>query len=1135
MNILLGPAGSGKSTALFSRAVEKAEKDIRKNHLVIVPEQASHTVTDRLIALSKRHGIMNIDVLSFNRLAHRIFDNAGGNAKEIIDDTGKNLILKTVISEHEGELTALKKNVSRTGYINEIKSVISEFVQYEITPDDVKKFSENSGKKYLAAKLKDIYILYKTFREKLEERYVTREELLDRAAEAADRAAFLKGACLYFDDFTGFTPIQYRFLSEILKITDEVSLCLDYDGFDGELFSLSVNTIKRIRDIGESLNYKIETLHFYDNKENRFKDSTELSLLEKKLFRERKEGNSDPGTEVSSDPGTAGNTDTISDIEVIKCLNPEREAECVIEKVMALVRSGMRYREIGIVMSDPKLYSNILSAEAEREGIPLFIDSTTEILLNPYTEFIRAALEAVISNMSYESVFHFVRSGLTGIEEEKADRLENYVRAMNIRGKKKYREAFRIHTGRLSEEELKTVNEVREKLINLLEPLMDAVGGGRKNAGFITEELKRFIQVSGIDERAEELSDKLREEGRIREADALSQIPDSVSELLNKIESLIPNEKTNLKEYLEILDAGFEAMRIGVLPPGLDCVRAGDTERSRMDNIRVLFFMGLNDGLIPAAGTGAGLLSELDREFLKESGMELSPTARERTLINKFYFYMNVTGASEKLVLSYSLSDSGGKALNPSFFLNEIKSVFPALTDTLYIKRQEIYSDNDLYAAFAASLKEKDGLTNAGNLYAALRSDPEKRKVFDDILDFCFKIHGEDSISEAVSRVLYEENSNRVPTRLERYAECAYRHFMVYGLRAMEREEFGFERRDMGSVLHNVLNLYSLLLKQKGKNYRDLGDEETEALAGEALDKYLSENENLVLFSSERNKYFIRRISRILRTTVKAIKKQSMRGGFNPELFEKSFNTDGLKGRIDRIDTAEAGDTIYVSVIDYKSGNKSFDLSRIYYGLDMQLVIYLKGAMEIERIAHPDAEIKPAGIFYYHIADPVIKEEELKSGTPGESEERKMEALKLRGIVNSDPEVIRLFDGAFDKKSSVVPVSFNKDGSFSAQSSVADSGDFRVITDHVQKKAFEIGERIGKGEIEPSPAIFDNKSPCDYCPYSDCCRFDLNTAGFKERRMKKMKGTEALQCMKDPAQDDKGDAQDDKGVSQDDN
>lgn len=1093
LNILLGPAGSGKTTALFSEVIEKAESDIKKNHIVIVPEQVSHAVTEKFIEMSERHGIINIDVLSFNRLAHRIFDNAGSNDKEIIDDTGKNLILRRVVSEHLDELKVLKKSAALPGCINEIKSVISEFVQYEIGAEDIRKLSENTENRYLSLKLKDIYVLFKAFREKIEEKYVTREELLDRAAEAAERADFLKGASLYFDDFTGFTPIQYRFLSSVLKHLDSVSLCLDYDGADGELFSLSVSTIEKIRNIALDSGFKINTLHFYENKENRHKESPALSHLEKRLFRRTPAAGKRDIKEIPPDDS----------LRIVRCASPEKEAEFVISGVQELVRKGYRYRDIGIVMSSPSEYGRVLKAEAGKEDIPLFIDSTTEILLNPYTEYIRSALETMVENMSYESVFHYVRSGLSGLTTDEADRLENYVRAMNIKGRKRYSEPFRIHTKRISEEELEIINTAREKLVSSLLPLNEVSGRGKRNAEEYTKALRLFLEKGGGREKLEEIAASFTEKGNTGDYDTYRQIPDRVEELFKKTENLIPDEKMTMREFMELLNAGFEAIRIGVLPAGTDSLRAGDTERSRMGNIRVLFFMGMNDGLIPEGNSSGGILSDNDREIIKDKGMDLSPTAREKTGLSRLYFYMNVTKPSEKLIFSYSYGDGSAETLNPSFYLSEIRDIFPSLKEETYREKNLIYTDRDLLISFADALRDKESPEKARELYACIKGSEDDKLLADSILRQVFYIHGEDRISEAVRQAVYGEEKNISPTKLEKYAECAYRYFMLYGLRAMEREEFGFERRDLGSVLHAVLNICSEVIHKKGLRYADLKDSEAEEVAEEAMEKYLSENENVVLLSSDRNKYFINRMSRILKTTVRALKTQAGKGRFDPEAFEKEFLSSGFYGRIDRIDTASDSNTLYVSVIDYKSGDKAFDLSRIYYALDLQLVIYLNGAMELERIAHPDREIKPAGIFYYHIDDPVIKEKALKEGTDDEIKERIMDSLRLRGIVNNDPAVIKLFDGSIGKKSSVIPVGFNKDGSFSSSSSVASEDDLKVIAGHVIRKSLELRDAKDSGQISPNPAVYEKKSPCSYCEYSDCCRFDRSIPGFKERKLKK--------------------------------
>ncbi|MBR1893420.1 MAG: PD-(D/E)XK nuclease family protein, partial [Lachnospiraceae bacterium] len=276
-----------------------------------------------------------------------------------------------------------------------------------------------------------------------------------------------------------------------------------------------------------------------------------------------------------------------------------------------------------------------------------------------------------------------------------------------------------------------------------------------------------------------------------------------------------------------------------------------------------------------------------------------------------------------------------------------------------------------------------------------------------------------------------------------------------------------------------------------------------------------AENENLVLNSSDRNKYFIVRMARILTRTVQTLTGQAKKGSFRTAEFEKEFTEDGFKGRIDRIDTTEKGQKLYVSIIDYKSGNKPFELSRVLYALDMQLVVYLNAAMKIEKIEHPKMEIKPAGIFYYHIDDPVVKASDAPSGTAEEASQKIREALRLRGIVNDDDEVIGMFDSDMGSKSEVIPVGVKKDGSFTSASSILAEDGFKVMADYVNKKSAAMKAEISDGSVKKAPAKYDGVLSCDYCSYRDVCYFDERRRGFEARKLSKVKDSgEIIDLMK---------------------
>ncbi len=1120
LKLILGPSGSGKTTAVFEDMIKRSEENMHKNYIVIVPEQFSHAVTQKIISMHPRHGIMNIDVLSFARLAHRIFDSAGGDTAEILDDTGKNLILTRLAAEHEKELDVLGGSIRRQGYISEIKSVISEFIQYEITPEEVDEMCKgDAGHQYLSGKLKDIGVLYRAFRDRMGDEFITKEELLDQAELVMDKAGFLKGASIILDSFTGFTPIQYRFLQSLMNHISDCTVCLPYDGKDGAFFSLSVKTIANLRMMAEKAGWEVEGGRENDSfysRHVRWDDShKDLVFLEENLFRKR-----------GKNPPKMTHDGADSSIQIVEADIPSTEAAFAAAEARRLVQEeGYRYREIGIVMSDVNRYGRFLTNEAARYGVPCFIDTTNELLLNPFTEFIRSAIEIETEKYSYESVFHFLRTGLSDFDSEDVDLFENYVRAMNIRGRKKYRQRFAIHTRSMKEEELERINSVRERFTAILEPL-DAVMTKRKvTVKEYTDALRAFIESENVPEKMEKMALRFEEEGRQEAADQYRQIDGKLSELFDRMENLIPDEVMPLSDYLDVLNAGFDEIRIGVIPPGTDTVTAGDMTRSRFSGIRALFFLGLNDDVIPAQNSGSGILSDMDREYLKERQYELSPTAREKVGLQKLYFYLCVTKPSEKLYLTLSERNIEGKGMRPSWFLNTVQRMFPdvnkrAISDADI--REQFFAPEDALEVLSQSL-QKDPDEKTMELYRSSAVIEDSRGKLDMMLDAAYRSHSADKISETVAKALYGKSFGASPSRLERFAVCACEHFMQYGLRLREREDFGFERRDLGTILHGVLQLVSEVLSEQKKTFADLSAEEAETITSEALHRFLTENENVVLMSSERNRYFVTRMERILLTTVKNLGAQAKAGSFRASAFEKDFSLDGFYGRIDRIDTTEEGHTVYLSVIDYKSGNKEFDLSRIYYGLDLQLVIYMNGAMEIERIEHPDKEVRPAGVFYYHIDDPVIPVSSVTTGEEEEIQTQIRKKLRLRGIVNSDPQVARLFDKDLSGGSSlVIPVSVKKDGNFDSRSAVVSDENFKVVSDHVRRMSEYFRREIAGGNVDPAPAEYDKQRECEWCSFRDCCGFDKDVPGYNVRKLPKISSTDdILDLMREGLQGEK--------------
>jgi ATP-dependent helicase/nuclease subunit B len=361
-------------------------------------------------------------------------------------------------------------------------------------------------------------------------------------------------------------------------------------------------------------------------------------------------------------------------------------------------------------------------------------------------------------------------------------------------------------------------------------------------------------------------------------------------------------------------------------------------------------------------------------------------------------------------------------------------------------------------------------------------------------------------------------------SRLETYASCAYKHFLQYGLTLREREEFGFESVDMGNVFHGVLDEFSKRLESSEYTWLDFTPEFGEVNIGEAMEMYAANYGAGVLYSSSRNEYAITRMNRILLRTVNTLQNHLRKGDFMPEGHEIAFrfadNVEAinislseeekmrLQGRMDRIDTFVDDEHVYVKVIDYKSGNKQFDLAAVYHGLQLQLVVYMNAAMEIEAKKHPDKVIVPAALLYYHVDDPLLESEQELSAE--EISAGILQKLRMNGVVNADENIIEKIDRYMSDKSDVIPVEKKKDGTFSARSSIMSSTELQVVSDYVNQKIRKIGREILDGNKEINPYEKGASGACSYCPYKKVCGFDVNIPGYKKRSLEEASDNEIL-------------------------
>lgn len=1135
LRFCFGPSGSGKSHRIYEEIMQRAAEEPGRNFLIIVPDQFTMQTQKDLVMRSDRDGILNIDVLSFGRLSHRILEEVGTKEMPVLDDTGKSLVLQKVAADLKEQLPAMGSLLHKQGYIHEVKSAISEFMQYGISTQDMDKLITSAQKRgALAMKLKDLKTLYRGFQNYIRDHFITTEETLDVLRRSLSKSKILKGSVVVFDGFTGFTPIQNRLIQELMRVCAEtivtVTIGVGEDPYkmDGEqkLFHLSKKTVADLEKLAAEAEVERGEDLFVKGGPNRFAKAPALHYLEQNLFRYQYEP-------------YAGEQ---QEIHMFEALSPREEVHQTALYIRHLIREqGMTYRDIAVVIGDLEGYASYVETEFGQLEIPCFLDRTRGIVLNPMIEYIKSALQLYIKDFSYDTVFHFLRSGMADISREEIDELENYVIRTGARGYRTYSRLFTRRTEELqgnAEGSEQAEEKTMERLNRIRQQFMDAVEilhmGSREKAGDYVSHLYDFLEQNQVQQKLLNYQQQFEKEGDLSRAREYAQIYRLVMDLLDQVYELLGEEEISRQEFADILEAGFGEITVGTIPQNVDRIVVGDMERTRLKQVKVLFFLGVNDGSIPKNASKGGIISDMDREFLIESGTEMAPSPRQQMYIQRLYLYLNMTKPSEQLYLSYAKVNSEGKGIRPSYLIDTVRKLFPAMSVEYPQNRSRLeqiegrqegarYLAEELREYVEGTLPEEER-QDFYLMYRAYEADAAGRGL---LTRAAFRRYRESGLSRIVARALYGQQLENSVSRLETYAACACRHFLQYGLSLQEREEFGFEASDMGTVYHAVLENFAGKLAESNLTWWDFTEDFAAKAVKESVEAYAAIYGETVLYSSARNEYAITRMSRILTRTVLTLQKHLKQGSFQPDDYELSFrfaeDLDSihvdlsedekmhLQGRIDRIDVAEDAEHVYVKVIDYKSGNRKFDLAALYYGLQLQLVVYMNAAMEMESRKHPDKEIVPAALLYYHIDDPTI--ETPVELTDEQINEQILAKLRMNGVVNSDPGVVERLDRYMQDKSVVIPVEKKKDGSFSARSGVLSREEMQLISSYVDAKIRSIGREILDGKIAANPYEKGNEEACTYCAYKKVCGFDGSIPGYEKRQLEDLDKQALMQRM----------------------
>lgn len=1192
LQFVFGASGSGKTEFCVRKAMEEAKKDLNHNVYYLVPEQDTLAMQKRIVMHenNKGKGIINLDVLSFQRLYYASFSHRNKTVPKALDEMGKVMVLSLVAEKYNRNLLYFQGEIDKPGFLEEAKSLISECMQYGISPENLSNCALKSVKKLTGAKFHDMALLYAGFLNwLLEHGKYTEEGIQDLSLEQVLQDPNYKNATFLLDGFTGFTVSELRCLEILMEGENNILISLEirsreegnlYEKGDmSSLFYLTKDAVKEVEELALKLNVKVLpaiNVNLYDSiSGERRKEGEVYPRFEKipalqkicddyaygKAEVERA-GRGQEKRDVKSFEKTEQEEERKEKqirpfgITLRECPNILREVEEAAVEIRALVKDeGYRYRDIAVIVPDPESYRDILFRKWKDLEIPFFLEEDIKLMDSPYGKVVRSALLVLEKGFLFDAVFRYLRAFpyRGAVEEELVDRWENIARERGLKGLEAFSSLLKSEEEEIQSEEEEIQSEEKEEraykkkvedyqAYRDLTCLFTFYERNRKSAeqkeekeqdeqkgqrGQIEEKKEKGLVLKDRIDSLSELLEKtdlenrllgslsfLSEEGMENREESFEKSIGIILEMMEKMRESLGEISISKKSFGKLFDLAFSLEKLRQIPATLDQVVVGDLRRSRFHNPKTFFFLGLSSEFLPK-GMGKNIIfTEKERAFLRESGYRLSPLSWEESYIEKYYVYKAFLTPKERLYLSYPRAVRNGKSGKASPYLKEL---FPLFSDLkiIYSERQKlpIYNGKRALEELVEELPKKCTgkslylqkeeivhrfKTESFRLLQYLWNREEYHEEVEKILKGIFFENTEERITKEMSLALYGEILKGSVSRMEIFYSCPYAHFLQYGLNLKDRKTSEVQAFTIGNLYHRMLELFFKKLMRR-KDMEEAFGEKLEEILNEVLEELWQDPEFSLFLSGGRNEYLRMKLQKNGRRILWALGKQLLGGDFRPKAVEEEFKMEEeglqLRGRIDRVDEylSEDRKTLFLKVIDYKSGKKAFSLKNLFAGLDLQLPLYMDYVLQREKEKNPNREVLPSALFYFTMENPVIPYD--KDSDP---DKERLKAFKPSGLVNFSEESLSHLEKR-EEESLLLPVQC-KNGEVEEKGAAVSSEKLEALLAFARKEMLEGAKRIKEGEKGISPIRKEGDiTSCSYCPYHSICGFDEDIPNFRYR------------------------------------
>lgn len=1032
-----------------------------KKRYLIVPEQFSHILEQKLCRIGGDSISAHAEVLGFSRLADRVFASQGGVAATQTDAAGKLLLMSLAAERVSSELKVFSAVAQKPDFLLLMLRMIDEFESFCISPQALRRAARQLDG-VLALKAEEFALLTESFRAVCAEAGQSPKTQLTRLLEALEGGDFSGQNTYFFDGFTDFNGVQREIIAQLLASGAQVSVTLCCGALDGheQRFATACHTAQSLISTATRLEVSVQ------HRQIEPKQNPVLSELRARLF-----------------TGATGKSILGEEFSVCCALAQDIVLECeaAAGEILRLVRGGARWREIGVACADTAAYTPILRSVFARAQICAYFAGTEDLLHCAPIYGLLCALRAASGGMEQEDVLDYLKSGFAPVSDAQADRLEDYILLWNLNGAQLARpwsanpKGLRVQTNAQTQSELRELNELREIALAPLDILKKKLSAAT-SVGQMTLDFYDFIEKIGWNDRVAQQAQTLHAQGALRQAQIYCQLPTMLCELLEQLYGTLYSAVRTAEEFFALLRAALGQYTAGTIPATADCVTVGSLSSMRRAEVSYLLLLGANEGAFPAAVQNASLLTDSERGRMLGCGIELLPDARGR-LERELAGIDSVLSAPQKGLYCSALTGS------ESYYFRRLAQL---LNQTPCDASSELLTrlSPRFYLSQMTAQQRESSLSSINQQAQALYT----RAAY-----HC------GSLSEQTARQLYGRTLRLSSTRIDLLASCELAHFFQYGLRAKKREKAELDASLYGDFVHYVL-------EQTVRNIIDAGGvahvdvSSVDRFAEEAMARYAEERISELL-RDEREAYLFTRSFSEVRQVVRAMYEELLSGSFSPECVELHFGkheqmpaveihaahvTAFLEGFVDRVDVWRSEGQTYVRVVDYKTGKKHFDYASVLGGVGLQMLLYLFSLARNGEFLFGTRPL-PAGVEYFPARTEKIR---LDDRSDLAALEKKREKLQRRqGLFLNDLRVLRAMEHSQSPR--YLPYEVDKDGQIWGD--LADVRQLQQLERYIFSTVAEYADRLYEGRLDRPPCKFAEHSACTYCDYVDFCGKNVQT------------------------------------------